>query len=385
VSAGSILTTTYAGNASYAQIDDPTNPPNLFESGTMNPDVGLGTNVNIYSFTLNSNAVGRQIRVGLMVDNLDISAWNAIALQLIQTTRNKASSTPVATTSALYNDRIPDWIFFDILNAAPGDGFVIRGTGGTNGGATLGGVTFDSVLPVTTLASAGLANPQGVAVDGAGNVYIADTGHGAVKEWTPSTQAVTTLVSSGLSSPGGVAVDGSQNVYAADSGHSVIQEMAYTFVNPSPITIGAAPGKAALPAVLPATANLLPPFGPVSSQPWLTLSNIASGVVNFTYEANTLSFGRAGQITLLGQPVPVTQVGPPALMSATALGNGQFQIGFNSATSNASFHVLYSTNLALALDKWTVLGTVSNVAPGLLQFTDTHATNSQRYYMIRTP
>jgi DNA-binding beta-propeller fold protein YncE len=77
---------------------------------------------------------------------------------------------------------------------------------------------------VTTLVSSGLSNPAGVAVDGAGNVYIADTGNSAIKEWTPANTNVTTLVSSGLSNPYGVAVDGAGNVYIADMSHSAIKE-----------------------------------------------------------------------------------------------------------------------------------------------------------------
>ena len=50
---------------------------------------------------------------------------------------------------------------------------------------------------VTTLVSSGLNEPEGVAVDGAGNVYIADTGDNAIKEWNATTQTVTTLVSAG--------------------------------------------------------------------------------------------------------------------------------------------------------------------------------------------
>ena len=38
-------------------------------------------------------------------------------------------------------------------------------------------------------------------MDGAGNVYIADTGNNAIKEWNAATQTVTTLVSSGLNQP----------------------------------------------------------------------------------------------------------------------------------------------------------------------------------------
>ena len=77
---------------------------------------------------------------------------------------------------------------------------------------------------VTTLVSSGLNNPYGVAVDGSGNVYIADVGNNAVKEWNASTQQVTTLVSSGLSSPVAVAVDATGNVYIVDDGNNAIKE-----------------------------------------------------------------------------------------------------------------------------------------------------------------
>ena len=77
---------------------------------------------------------------------------------------------------------------------------------------------------VTTLVSSGLNHPEGVAVDGAGNVYIADTGNNAIKEWNAATQQVTTLVSSGLNHPYGVAVDGAGNVYIADTSNNAIKE-----------------------------------------------------------------------------------------------------------------------------------------------------------------
>ncbi len=81
-----------------------------------------------------------------------------------------------------------------------------------------------STQMVTTLVSSGLNHPTGVAVDAAGNVYIADTGNNAIKEWNASTQMVTTLVSSGLNGPSGVAVDGSGNVYIADTQNNAIKE-----------------------------------------------------------------------------------------------------------------------------------------------------------------
>jgi DNA-binding beta-propeller fold protein YncE len=73
----------------------------------------------------------------------------------------------------------------------------------------------------------GFSNPEAAAVDGSGNVYVADFGHSAVKEipaGCASSSCVTTL-GSGFSNPTGVAVDGAGNVYVADFGHSAVKEM----------------------------------------------------------------------------------------------------------------------------------------------------------------
>ena len=43
---------------------------------------------------------------------------------------------------------------------------------------------------VTTLVSSGLNSPAGVAVDGVGNVHIADTHDNAIKEWNAATGMV---------------------------------------------------------------------------------------------------------------------------------------------------------------------------------------------------
>ncbi len=89
---------------------------------------------------------------------------------------------------------------------------------------TQAGSTYVAVTNATTLVSSGLSAPHGVAVDGAGNVYIADSGDNAIKEWVAASNTVTTLVSSGLIFPHGVAVDGAGNVYIADTGNNAIKE-----------------------------------------------------------------------------------------------------------------------------------------------------------------
>ncbi len=89
---------------------------------------------------------------------------------------------------------------------------------------TQAGSTYVAITNVTTLVSSGLNIPNGVAVDGSGNVYIADRGNNAIKEWVAASNTVITLVSSGLNYPSGVAVDGMGNVYIADTDNNAIKE-----------------------------------------------------------------------------------------------------------------------------------------------------------------
>jgi sugar lactone lactonase YvrE len=74
-----------------------------------------------------------------------------------------------------------------------------------------------------TIAS-GLNYPEGVAVDGAGNVYIADSDNNRVLKVAPGGGAQTT-VGSGLHNPTGVAVDGAGNVFIADYHNNRVVEV----------------------------------------------------------------------------------------------------------------------------------------------------------------
>jgi len=66
-----------------------------------------------------------------------------------------------------------------------------------------------SVLPTSRL-----SGPQGLAVDGSGSIFIADTGNGRVLREKPSPSGyVESTVASGLSIPMGVSVDGNGTVY----------------------------------------------------------------------------------------------------------------------------------------------------------------------------
>ena len=102
---------------------------------------------------------------------------------------------------------------------------------------TIAGSPFFFSEVDATGAAARLLYPDGVAVDGSGNVYVADV-VGTIRKVTPS-GAVTTLAGSlGVSgskdgtgsaaqfnSPAGLAVDGGGNVYVSDQGNSTIRKI----------------------------------------------------------------------------------------------------------------------------------------------------------------
>ncbi len=77
--------------------------------------------------------------------------------------------------------------------------------------------------PVVTLGS-GFSGPHGVAVDGEGNVFVSDSGNNAVKEIPAGRGAVITLLS-GLNKPLGIAVDQNDNLYIADVGDGKVLKL----------------------------------------------------------------------------------------------------------------------------------------------------------------
>jgi sugar lactone lactonase YvrE len=74
-----------------------------------------------------------------------------------------------------------------------------------------------------TLPFSGLSDPEGVAVDGAGDVFVADAANGRVVE-LPAGGTQQTLPSSGLSNPQAVAVDGTGDVFVADTSNGRVVE-----------------------------------------------------------------------------------------------------------------------------------------------------------------
>jgi DNA-binding beta-propeller fold protein YncE len=89
---------------------------------------------------------------------------------------------------------------------------------------TQAGSTYVAAGSLTALVTSGLHYPSGVAVDGDGNVYIANNNNGAINKWIASNNSVTALVTNGLTQPNNVAVDREGNVYIADSANNAIKK-----------------------------------------------------------------------------------------------------------------------------------------------------------------
>jgi hypothetical protein len=86
-------------------------------------------------------------------------------------------------------------------------------------------------------------------------------------------------------------------------------------------------------------------------------------------------------LDVLGYNMPVN---PPTRLTGTRLTNGSFQLNFNTI-ANASFTVLATTNLALPLASWNVLGAPTEFSTGAYQYTDTATGNQRRFYRVRSP
>ncbi len=93
--------------------------------------------------------------------------------------------------------------------------------------------TTASFSGTTTVLGSGFSGPTGVAVDGSGNVFVADTENNAVKEIVavsgsiPASNPTINVLGSGFSQPEGIAADKSGNVFVADSNDRAVKEIDY--------------------------------------------------------------------------------------------------------------------------------------------------------------
>jgi sugar lactone lactonase YvrE len=105
--------------------------------------------------------------------------------------------------------------------AIDGAGNLYVADSGTNEIVEFPGASTGSAITGTAIVS-GLASPKGVAVDALGNLYIAETGSVLLQSIDNGMQ---TVLGGGFTTPVALAVDSNGNVYVADTGLNEIEEL----------------------------------------------------------------------------------------------------------------------------------------------------------------
>ena len=192
-----------------------------------------------FSYTANTSAIPRTALVTVLGRTITVTQAgipNLGTSTLVEGPSAGSDSVILTTTDAWTATSNDSWLH--TTASGTGNGLVTftfdQNTGATRTGTlTIDGLTlsvtqagsnYSAVNPITTLVSTGLNRPYGVAVDNAGNVYIADAANGAVKEYVASTGVVQTLASTAPSFPRDVAVDSVGNVYIADTQNNAVDE-----------------------------------------------------------------------------------------------------------------------------------------------------------------
>ena len=228
LSTGVALTTTPAGNGTVpqTQIDALANVLSV----CVNPTNYVASNC--------SSLLGDALATGTTVPPTDTATvainiahnpGSGLNSDIYNITGNVTGYTPVYTPTL---SRQPNDFTLAISYSGGGlsgpEGVAVDGSGNV-------WVTNDTVVGVTKLSSAGapatgspftgggLSLPYGIAIDTNGNAWIANTTSGSVTEFPatfPTTGTASNYTVCNLSGPKGIAIDGSNNVWIPDSGHN---------------------------------------------------------------------------------------------------------------------------------------------------------------------
>jgi len=147
------------------------------------------------------------------------------------------------------------------------------------------------------------------------------------------------------------------------------------------VRIGTTPGASDVlaPMALTDGLRLLPALGNAQAGTNAFVFNVAPGRDYYwSVQAVDTSFA--------GSPFAAEQqftVAAPRIIEPLMLGNGHFQFSFSNEAS-VIYEVLATTNVALPLTQWDVLGLPTFLGGGLYRFRDTGAIGQpQRFYLLR--
>ena len=262
--------------------------------------------------------------------------------------------------------------------------------------STLAGFAGQPGLTDGFAGSARFNQPYGVAVDGGGNVFVADTYNRAVRKITAA-GSVTTL--SGPNArfyyPQGIAVDGGGNLYVADGDNQSVAKGVFVVSPPSgsPIasaTVGAGQsGSLTFGAAVPATTTYQWQVSTDTGATWTSINNNATysgattatlGLANVTTSMNgnryrvVLANGAGSSISgvaTLTVTVAATGTGPTGtarlinVSVRTFVGTGDNTVAVGFGLSGAGAKKLVIRAIGPTLSAFNVSGTLSDPVLGL--------------------
>ena len=214
-------------------------------------DPGVGGNGAVYttdgsnismstlgSLSFPATAVGTQSAAATV--NLAFNNPSAEALSALQITSGAGTSTEVANSGAgtcalgtsysagqsctLTLALTPAGIGVRNLNVQLLSGTGVVGELAVTGRGSGAGLVVDPATQNNI--GSGWVTPSGIAVDGSGNLFVADKGAGTVS-FIPGGTGTPTVIASSLAAPAGVAVAADGTVYVADSGSAKLIQIPY--------------------------------------------------------------------------------------------------------------------------------------------------------------
>ena len=174
-------------------------------------------------------------------------------------------------------------------------------------------------------------NPTGIAVDANGNVYVADSGNNAIRKITMPGVVVSTLAGSGLvgannavgtsasfDNPNGVAVDAAGNVYVADTYNNLIRKV--TSAGAVTTFAGTGAGGGTNGSAASATFNF-PSGVAVDSIGKVYVADSNNGLIRLISAGQVTTFAGTSMSSLLDGPATSVSFSWPVGVAVDAAGN----------------------------------------------------------------